>query len=226
MNMMRMTTQTRKPNTILLLAMSLVLLLILAACGASAPAPDQTQQNAQTATENGTPGAAAPLLNEGVGTSEEAYPAATAVPEEPADPTGSYPPAASPTPLPTATMPAEYPAVEPAEQFLEPRFRLDLPLEPGATLVTGQAPPGLALIVADVTYNGEVLGSGAAGDDARFSIEVAPLRPGNRVGITFGEIEEGLSLVDMAEKYYLYRGEGFVNLPNVGIFYDSALVNE
>lgn len=204
MNMMRMTTQTRKPTTILLLAMSLVLLLLLAACG-SAPVADQTQQNAP---------------------SEEAYPAATAVPEEPADPTGSYPPAASPTPLPTATMPAEYPADEPAEQFLEPRFRLDLPLQPGATLVTGQAPPGLALIVADVTYNGEVLGSGVVGDDARFSIEVASLRPGNRVGITFGEIEEGLSLVDMAEKYYQYRGEGFINIPNVGIFFDSALVGE
>lgn len=225
MNMKRMTTRTTKRNSIVSV-LGLILLLVLAACGASAPAPDQPQQSAPPASDGATPGASAPLSNEGVGTSEEAYPVATAVPEEPADPPGSYPPAEQPTPIPTATMPAEYPANGSTEQFLEPRFRLDLPLEPGATLVTGQAPPGLALIVADVTYNGEVLGSGVAGDDARFSIEVAPLRPGNRVGVTFGEIEAGLSLVEMAEKYYQYRGEGFTNIPNVGIFYDSALVNE
>lgn len=200
----------------------LLLLLVLAACGASEPASDDILQSSTVDGED-----TAVLSEDTVPqSSEDAYPVATAVVQDAPASDEPYPPAeAAPLPEPTP-LPDVYPPVDTEEQFLEPRFQLDLPLEPGATVVTGQAPAGLAVMIADVTYNGQFLGSGTADGNGRFTIDVSPLNPGNRVGVTFAALDEGLDLAQMAEKYYPYRGEGFINIPNVGIFYDSALVNE
>lgn len=128
-------------------------------------------------------------------------------------------------PPPTATpVPDVYPPPTVAEVFAEPRIRLDLPVAVGDATVTGTAPPGLALAVVDVTYNGALLGSGETGSDGRFQIEVDGLIEGNRLGLTFDELEPGMTLADMSIKYYPHRGEGFMNLPNVGVMLDSTLI--
>jgi hypothetical protein len=33
-----------------------------------------------------------------------------------------------------------------------------------------------------------------------------------------------MDIAQTAEMYFPYRGEGFQNLPNVGVFYDTTLV--
>jgi len=91
-------------------------------------------------------------------------------------------------------------------------------------MVSGQAPPDLAIAVVDVTYGGVVLGSGVSDADGRFVIGVQSLPDGNRVGITFAELQSGKTLAQMSQEYFPHRGEGFINIPNVGIYFDSSLV--
>lgn len=105
----------------------------------------------------------------------------------------------------------------------KPLFEFDLPLKAGDTTVSGQSPESLPLAIVDITYNGLILGTGQSGDDGRFSITVSALTEGNRIGITVTELED-MTYEEMVNTYFNYRGEGFMNLPNVGIFYDTAIV--
>lgn len=123
---------------------------------------------------------------------------------------------------PPVTAPESYPPAE--EVFREPRFRLDTPITAATTIITGQAPPDTALAIMDVTFNGGLLGTGRSDSSGLFSIPVSGLVAGNRIGIAIGELSEGQSLNELAERYFPHRGEGFMNLPNVGIFYDTVLV--
>jgi len=179
---------------------------LLVACGSATPPASPTLESAPEAlaTLAGAPTATAPAGG-------EAYPPATAAPAEP------YPAAGQAT-----ATPAPYPPAE--ETFLEPRFRFDQPVSVTAATITGQAPPGTALAIMDVTFNGVLLGTGRTDDGGRFSIPVSGLVEGNRIGIAIGELAEGQTLNEMAEQYFPYRGEGFMNLPNVGIFFDTVLV--
>ncbi len=105
----------------------------------------------------------------------------------------------------------------------KPLFELDLPLKAGDTTVTGQAPESLPLAIVDITFNGVVLGTGESDEDGRFSIPVTPLPEGHRIGVTITELEPGITFEEIAETYFAYRGDGFTNVPNVGIFYDTAI---
>ncbi|MDX1414536.1 MAG: hypothetical protein R3293_10120 [Candidatus Promineifilaceae bacterium] len=196
---------------ILFLGLTWVFVFLLAACGP--PTPSSPTEPAPETVDT----QAAPELEVEENESVDGYPPPPA--EEPVA-EGGYP-VEPPPPVPTPP-PDSYPAA--AEEFAEPRFRIDLPLKAGNTTISGQAPPDLAIAVVDVTYNGIVLGSGRSDANGRFEIGVQPLPNGNRVGLTFAELEGGKTYPEMAEEYFPHRGEGFINIPNVGIFFDSALV--
>ncbi len=188
---------------------------LLAACGPSANQTAPTVESAPAGEDAATGGAAvptAPPISNG-----EAYPPPTAVVQavEP------YP-SGGEVALPPTVMPQSYPPAE--ETFQEPRFRFDAPVTAATTIITGQAPPDTALAIMDVTYNGSLLGTGRSDGNGRFSIPVSGLVAGNRIGISIGEISEGQSLNELAERYFPHRGEGFMNLPNVGVFYDTVQV--
>jgi len=200
-----------------LITILVITILLLAACGPSTP-PEATAPEAtapvleQAGNENAYP-AQEPNLQP----VESAYPPPVEIPEV----VDAYP--VDPPPLPDPTVvPESYPAA--AEVFAEPRFRLDLPLNKEDRIVTGQAPPNLALAVVDVTSGGRVLGVGASDGDGRFTIGVQDLPEGYRVGITFSELQPGKTHADMSVEYFPHRGEGFMNIPNVGIFFDTAMV--
>lgn len=195
----------------ILIGFAIVFLLLLAACGPSA-APDPTVPTVETAED------LSPTAEIGENAGESAYPPPVVVEPSAEE---AYPVQTSPPPSPTIA-PESYPPA--GELFEEPRFRLDLPLKAGGTTVSGQAPPDLAIAVVDVTYNGAVLGAGVSDADGRFVIGVKALPDGNRVGITFAELQPGKTLAEMSQEYFPHRGEGFMNIPNVGIFFDSALV--
>ncbi len=219
-----------KHATLYLLGIALTLTLLLAACGPSTPAADSPPEQAESQTEALPTAEANEVVLE-----EPAQPATSTPPPAPAQ-DDSYPPppvaeqpaypadgeAALPEPTP---LPGSYP-VATVEEFREPRFRIDGPLAVGAVLVEGQAPPDVAIAVLDVTYNGQVLGTGRSDADGRFAVNVSPLTAGNRIGITVAELEAGQTINQMAETYFPYRGEGFMNLPNIGILFDTMLVQQ
>jgi hypothetical protein len=156
---------------------------------------------------------------------EEVTPETDAYPAIPPD-TGYPPPiiALSPT---QAEHVSGYPP--PSAQFEDtsvegPTFQLLLPLKAGARIVNGTAPPGLDLAIADITFNGVTLGTGMSDPNGNFAISVSPLRDGHRIGVTVAELEPGRTLEDTAVQLFTYRGEGFMNIPNLGIFFDTALV--
>jgi hypothetical protein len=214
-NLKRHMTGKELPGAVLSLPVLLALLLMAAACGPVAPAAPTAGAGAQSTSDTAVP--AEPASGD---TADTAYP----VPQSPvsADAAGEAYPVATLV-LPTATpFPDVYPP--PAETFEEPRFQFDLPLRAGATEVSGQAPPGLTLAIVDVTFNGELLGSGVTKADGTFSINTQELPDGHRVGVTFGELEPGLTIADMSIKYFPHRGDNFMNIPNVGIMLETALV--
>lgn len=201
-----------------------LLMAVLVACGPSAePVSEEAVagQDLEPAAETLPAEEQAQPLEE-----RQAYPADDGYPPPPpAIPLvqESYP--AETLPPPSATpVPDVYPPPTVAEVYAEPRIRLDLPVRSSDGTVTGTAPPGLAFAVVDVTYNGTLLGTGNTGADGRFSIKVDGLVEGNRLGLTFGDLEPGLTVTDMSIKYFPHRGEGFMNLPNVGVMLDSTLI--
>lgn len=187
---------------------------LLAACGpAAAPevlAPTPVTEN----NENMVPTESAELQS-----GESAYPAPAEAPMV----TEAYPvdplPVPSPTPLPDS-----YPVED--EGFAEPRFRIDLPLTKDDRVVIGQAPANMALAIVDVSSGGIVLGTGVSTDEGQFTIGVRGLPDGHRIGVTFSDLEPGKTYADMSVDYFPHRGEGFMNIPNIGIFFDTALVGE
>ena len=204
--------------TTILIMITLVLLTVLTACGPTAE-PEQEVSSSSQESELATD---IPMVEEEVPAypMENGYPPPLSITPQILE---AYPIETLPPPSPT-TIPDVYPPPTVEEVFAEPRIRLDLPVSVGDTTVTGQAPAGLALAVIDVTYNGALLGQGKTGADGQFTIDVGNLVEGNRLGLTFGELEPGLSIADMSIKYYPHRGEGFMNIPNVGIILDSTLI--
>ena len=162
--------------------------------------PDPAEPTEAPPDESGYPAADA----------EEAYPPAGEAPAEAASPgEEAYPP-------------------PPTEGALGgpkgPNFSLDRPLESGATLVTGEAPAELNLAIVDVTFAGEILGTGSSDSDGAFSISVSPLPEGHRIGVTISSLEGEQTMEEFATEYYPYRGEGYTNVPNIGVFFDTAIV--
>lgn len=189
-----------------------VMLLLAAGCGPSSPQPI-----VPTAVPTAE-GAAALIEMPTAPPVSAAYPA----PDLSLDTSGAYPGPDSVAP-PLDPLPSGYPPASGDETFLEPRFRID-PVTAGANTVNGQAPPNLAVAIIDVTYNGEVLGIGRTDGSGQFRVPVSNLIEGNRIGIIVGELQPGQTLNEMAEQYFPYRGDGFMNVPNIGIIFDTILV--
>ena len=117
-----------------------------------------------------------------------------------------------------------YPAPPITDDPLSPRFQFDLPLTTEMTTVTGKAPPNLSLILVDITYAGIVLGSARSDGQGSFAIGVNSLIEGHRIGLTISEAESGKTVDQKAAELFPYRGDQFMNVPNVGVFFETALV--
>jgi len=87
-------------------------------------------------------------------------------------------------------------------------------------LVKGTGPSGVPIRILDVSLVGEEIGSGIIGDDGTFAIEVdPPLVAGHRIGIALGSLEG----TDIDGSLFL-RGDDYVDIPLVGILFDTAWV--
>jgi hypothetical protein len=126
---------------------------------------------------------------------------------------------------PTLSTLSENPAYPSESQVDESeRFKIDQPLVAGSTTVTGQAPKNLSLAIVNMTLGGTILGTGLSDDDGRFTITVSPLPEGYRIGVTVTDVEPGTTFEDVAVELYEYRGKGYMSVPSIGVFFDSAMV--
>ena len=146
----------------------------------------------------------APKSTEGLPLSAAASPLPTATSESPV---GQVTSDTSPLPLPSVT---------------PIRFRLDQPLLPGATRVTGQGLAGQKITIVDVSLGAEEIGTGEIGADGTFSVEVKPLPAGDRIGIMAG----GPLPPGFDTHLDLLWGEGGIQLPMLGNVFASAMVQQ
>jgi hypothetical protein len=87
-------------------------------------------------------------------------------------------------------------------------------------VVKGTGPKGVSIRVLDVSLVGEGIGNGVIGDDGSYAIEVnPPLAAGHRIGIALGSLEG----TDWDASLFL-EGEDYVDIPMVGILFDTAWV--
>ena len=198
----------------MLLLCLLTVALLAAACGGAATTTTPTLPAAtEAAPDGGALAASDATATPPAAPGGDAYPAPDVAVVDPYPAEGE------------AALPAEsYPPPAVEETFLEPRFRIDQPVTTAATTITGQAPPNLTLAVLDVTYGGSPLGIGQSDANGAFAISVSGLTAGNRIGLAIGALPEGMDIAQTAEMYFPHRGEGFQNLPNIGVFYDTTLV--
>lgn len=203
---------------VMLVSVLVGMLLLSAACSQPEPTPapptlSPTTESAGAGVEGETP--ETPEATEPTAPANESgYPAG--------DTEAGYPPAGGESAAEAAYPPPS--AEEAAGGPKGPNFSLDRPLEAGATTVTGQAPGELSLAVVDVTFAGEILGTGRSDADGAFSITVSPLPEGHTVGVTISSVEGDQTMEEFAVEYYPYRGEGYANVPNIGVFFDTAVV--
>lgn len=206
----------RNRYLVLWTSLLIAMLLLSAACSQSepTPAPATLPPTTESGDSEGEDEATEPAAPAATPVDESGYPAG--------DAETAYPPAGE-----ESAAEAAYPPPRTEEAVggpLGPNFSLDRPLQAGATTVSGQAPGELSLAVVDVTFAGEILGTGRSDADGAFSISVSPLPEGHRIGVTLSSLEGDRSMEEFAEEYYPYRGEGYTNVPNIGVFFDTAVV--
>jgi hypothetical protein len=109
------------------------------------------------------------------------------------------------------------------------QFMLVTPLHSGDQQVTGQGPAGIPINIVDVTLMGFELGSTTIDESGTFSVQLLqPLEEGHRIGIMLGSLEDTDWTPDenLANELFELRGPDYMNIPRVGVVYDTAMVQE
>jgi len=124
-------------------------------------------------------------------------------------------------PVPTAShsLPenAPYPSPTIATGIL---LALDKPIVINDGVVTGVGPPGLQVHILNITFMGDLMGSGIIEQDGTFTITVPELLVGTRIGLAADVMTIGLQEEDIEP------GENTISVPQVGYFYDSYVIRE
>lgn len=133
------------------------------------------------------------------------------------------------SPLPTPEQPApttespSTPLPDLPQEMLVP-FRLEKPLRVGDTQVRGSGPPGVPIIIANVTLMGEPLVFGEIGPDGHFEVELpSPLEENYRIGVALGDFA-GTPWTEEIFRHPVFYGDESQTVPQVGFFYDTNLV--
>ena len=179
-----------------------ILAVILTACGSAQPVFTGNGPDTPAASTQSSDAYPVPLL----ATRDPAYPAPEANAVIP-----NYPPPQDPT-LDIKVFQGE----------IVP-FVLTTPLKKGATEVKGTGPKGVPIILADYTFQGEVMGSTVVQEDGTFLFEVQPLQENHRLGIKLAELDNtkwnAMTFTDPR-----FFGPGFMPMPQDGFYLDTAMV--
>jgi hypothetical protein len=102
-------------------------------------------------------------------------------------------------------------------------FRLNKPIIEGADHVSGTGPAGIPIVIADVSFMGEALGTDKIGPDGKFSIKVPVLEKNHRIGLRVGELAGTRWKAEDFDPQGFW-GDGATQVPQVAFFHDTALV--
>jgi hypothetical protein len=131
-------------------------------------------------------------------------------------------PMTNPLVSPVSTTTFTSPTVKPTAAVIP--FQLDKPIVAGTSSITGSGLPDVPIVILDITFMGEVLGTGKIDATGKFRINISPLESGHMIGITLGELAgTQWKTEDFAGTEY--RGEGATQIPQVGFFYDTVTVS-
>ena len=131
------------------------------------------------------------------------------------------PPSFAPT-LDAATESSSSPLPNLTQEMLVP-FRLEKPLHAGDTHVRGSGPPGVPIIIANITLMGEPLVLGEIGPDGHFDFVLPkPLEENYRIGLALGDLA-GKPWTEDDFRQPSFYGDEAQTVPQVGFFYDSCL---
>lgn len=191
------------------------------ACGPAGPTPEAATEEPPPPTPTQVVSAEEPGITESsdgypapsnVESEEEGYPAPS--PTAPSVSEGeSYPP-------PTRVVPTEvtsYPEPEGTREGAIP-FAFERPINAGDTVIRGVGPAGLQISIVNVTLMGEEIATTQVGEDGQFEVEVPALEPGVRIGLT-----ADIGGTDLEAQ--IEPGEGARNVPQVGFFFDTIVIN-
>ncbi len=156
-----------------------------------------------------------PVLKENAGriqpTSEDST--AVRVFQSPLSVPESMPDGNSPVPAPTA------------DKVVVTAFQFQKPILQGDTVIKGSGPPNVPIQILDITFLGQFVAAGRTDADGKFSLAVPSLEKGHRLGIALGNLGgTGLREEDFRDEGF--QGEEAQLVPQVGFFYDTALVRE
>lgn len=131
-----------------------------------------------------------------------------------------------PTNVSPLNSPVHSPLTTPTLKSTLTPFQIDKPIGEGTTEVTGQGVVGTPVVLADITLGGVVLGNTTINREGKFEIKVStPLEEGHRIGLTLGNLS---STKNQPEDFYdkkLY-GDEALNVPQIGFFFDTAMVKD
>jgi hypothetical protein len=102
-------------------------------------------------------------------------------------------------------------------------FHLNKPIYEGENIVSGSGPPDVPILIIDITYMGELIGSGKIDSDGNFEIMVNPLEKNHRIGIGLGDLV-GTELMPVNFEMEGFNGDEALQIPMVGFFFDTTLI--
>lgn len=116
---------------------------------------------------------------------------------------------------------SSYPITDDTQKVNQgPDFTIYEPVVNNSTMVEGEGPAGLPIILVDVSEVGEVLGTTTIDANGYFSFNLdTPLLQNHIVGIQLGD----LSGTDFVEQDYIYS-DTYFERPLVGILFDMVIV--
>ncbi len=117
--------------------------------------------------------------------------------------------------------PLRTPVPGPASKIVP--FRLNKPIVEGVDKVNGTGPAGVPVVLADVTFGGNALGTATIGSDGTFVIKTPVLEKSHQVGLALGNLT---GTRWSPEDFYPtgYQGSEAMLVPQVGFFYDTAMI--
>ena len=126
------------------------------------------------------------------------------------------------SPIVTPSAVGEY--GENGESVVSP-FRIDKPVRVGAKRVTGTGPAGIPIVLADLTFGGQVLAATIIDTNGGFLLKVNdPLPLNHRIGITVGDLTgTGWQREDLDQRFH---GDEARVVPQIGFYFDTCLVLE
>ncbi len=140
-------------------------------------------------------------------------------------------PTDSPSPLPIPSPEADSPIATPPEAVDDApasqivAFQLDKPLREGDTRVTGTGPAGAPIRLEDVTFAGRFIAAGQIDDDNTFELVLSePLEAAHRVGLTVDVAGTSWTIEDFQSPEF--NGDGALQVPQIGFYFDTAMVQE